>query len=134
MEKIYVVTRGEYSDYGICAMFTEKKLAQAFIDSFKIDGYGGFNDIEEYELNPYKNDLKAGRKAYSLRMNVEGNTTDVEQADSTYGFNSSIGISFTHNKEWMNVFCFAKDETHAIKIANEKRVQYIAANAWGKRL
>lgn len=51
--KLYVVTSGEYSDYGINSIFSTKEKAQAYIDrsnKLGIDNYLGWN-IEEYELD-----------------------------------------------------------------------------------
>ena len=133
MKKIYVVTSGSYSDYGIDAIFDSRELAQSFIDSFdKSRGWTDFNDIEEWELNPNEPELKMNRKAYNLRMNKEGETQNsVEHSKSTYGHREGLSISFTINSEWMNVNCYADDEQHAIKIANEKRTQILALNRWG---
>lgn len=32
----------------------------------------------------------------------------------------------------MNVYCYANDEQHAVKIANEKRTEILALNRWGQ--
>ncbi len=133
MKKVYVVTSGSYSDYGIDAIFTTMELAQAFIDSFNKDkGYNDFNDIDEWDLDPHEIDLKAHRKAYDLRMNKEGQVTGLENSDSTYGHRNNSSISFTIDKVWMNVYCYADNEEHAVKIANEKRTQILALNRWGE--
>ena len=131
MKTIYVVTSGSYSDYGIDAIFDTKELAQAFIDSFRHDGFSDFNDIEKWELNPNEAELKAHRKAFRLTMNKEGNIQSVENSNSSYGHKEGLTISFTANSEWLNVYCYADDERHAVKIANEKRTQILALNRWG---
>ena len=132
MKKVYVVTSGSYSDYGIDAIFDTKELAQSFIDSFKDDSYNDFNGIDEWDLNPNELDLKANRKPFSLRMDIEGNTFELEQSSSSYGHKNGTDLSFTYKKDLMNVKCFADDEIHAVKIANEKRIQILALNRWGQ--
>ena len=132
MKIVYVVTSGSYSGYGIDSIFDSKELAQAYIDSFKKERYNEFNGIEEWELNPYESDLKAGRNAYFLRMDKDGNIKDLSHSDSTYGHRGGSSISFVHTKDWMNVYCFANNTIHAIKIANEKRIQILALNKWGE--
>ena len=132
MKKVYVVTSGSYSDYGIDAIFDTKELAQSFIDSFKDDSYNDFNGIDEWYLNPNELDLKANRKPFSLRMDIEGNTFELEQSSSSYGHKNGLDLSFTYKKDLMNVKCFADDEIHAVKIANEKRIQILALNRWGQ--
>ena len=130
--ELYVVTSGSYSDYGVDAIFDKKELAQAFIKSFS-DG-NDFNDIEVYALNPFEPEIKQGLKAYFVRINKDGETDPVEHLDNAYGFNEGDMLqmlSFTHNKDRLNVRCFAKDTDHAIKIANEKRAKIIALDRWG---
>jgi len=133
MNKVYVVTSGQYSDYGIDAIFTTKELAEKFIDSF-LKNYNEM-EIEEWDLNPNEQHLKQNRKPYFLRINKEGNVSDVEQRDSSFGFKQNIPVcntSYTHDKLWLNVECFADDESHAVKIAGEKRTQILASDSWGK--
>jgi ribonuclease G len=36
MKKVFLVTRGDYSDYRVCAVFSDEKLAQKYIDSFNL--------------------------------------------------------------------------------------------------
>ena len=131
MKKIYVVSSGEYSDYGIDAIFDSKDLAEKYISAFDQSCYDQMK-IEEWELNPNENEVKKSRKAFLVRMDKQGNANEVEWRDSAFGLrNTSLNISFTYNKELMNCYCFANDERHAVKIANEKRVQLLANNSWG---
>lgn len=131
MKKVFVVTSGQYSDYGVDAIFTTKELAENFINAFKSDSSYDEKNIEEWDLDPYDLHLKQNRKPYFLRINKNGDTRDLELCDSVYGFSHELGVSYTHNEDWMNIYCFADDEKHAVKIANERRTQVIAANIWG---
>lgn len=135
MGKVFIVTSGSYSDYGIDAVFSSEELAKKFIESFAVSGYMSM-DIEEWELNPFDEDLKRGRKPYMLRINKEGHAYDIELEDSTYGFdcqNRNQKKPFYDNKKSLVLHVFADDENHAIKIANEKRVKILEADAWGKQ-
>jgi hypothetical protein len=130
MDEIYIVTTGEYSDYRICGVFTEKKLAKKFIDLFKKDGYNNFNDIEKYPINPFKFELQEGYKPYFVRMDKEGNSSECNVSEYSYGFmpgDNNIGFDIKNN-----IYChvYAKDKNHALKIVNEKRGQLIANNKW----
>jgi len=52
--KVFVVTHGEYSDFGISAMFSSKEKAQEYINKRMVydNGYFGVNQyISEYELD-----------------------------------------------------------------------------------
>ena len=126
MKVIYVVTSGEYSDYGIDSMFDSKELAQSYIDSFKTNSYNEMR-IEEFELNPFKNQIKKGCLPYFVRMSKNGACTEIHTKSSSYGFGNEPSFDVQKN---MYHHVFAKDEKHAIKIVNEIRVQYIALNKW----
>lgn len=135
MEKVYVVTSGEYSDYGIDAIFSTQELAQKFIDVFSKDKWRSMS-VEQWDLDPIKTHLKQNRKPYFLRIDKKGNICDLELAENSYGFKEDIPeaeISYTADLKWMNIYCFADDESHAVKIAGEKRSQILAANIWGVR-
>lgn len=52
MSKVYIVTSGEYSDYGIDACFSTKEKAQEFLKNRKKIGDSFWSArIEEYELD-----------------------------------------------------------------------------------
>ena len=129
MKEVYVVTAGEYSDYSVCAIFTEKKLAQKYIDSFKEERYNDFNKIEVYSLNPYEQELKEGYSPYFVRMDKEGNVEECYISNSYYSFTDKISYGFDI-KNNLYYAVFAKSAEHAIKIVNEKRVQLIATDSW----
>ena len=130
LQAVFLVTRGDYSDYRVCAVFTEKALAEKYIDSFKGNSYYDDFRIENYTLNPYQYELKNDYKPFFLIMTKEGNCTEINVKDSYCGFkDENIDVWFDIHKN-MNISIFAKDERHAIKIANEKRVQLIVENRW----
>lgn len=52
MNRAYIVTDGEYSDYHIEACFSTKKKAQEYIKNYeKVQGKRCYPDIEEWELD-----------------------------------------------------------------------------------
>ena len=129
MKTAYIVTQGSYSDYHICGVFDKKELAEQYISAFgggqRYDEMG----IEEWELNPYKLELGKGYKPFFVRMDKEGNSSEVLEEDSTYGFRDGEGYGFDIENNVYN-HCFAKSTEHAIKITNELRAQLIAENKW----
>lgn len=134
VKTIYIVTSGSYSEYGINAVFDEENLAQKYCDTFN-EGRDDYDrlEIEEWDLNPFGDDLSKGRKPYFLRMKKDGLAYDIRKEDSAYGFSESgkkYGFSI-NNDMYINVF--ADDEKHAIKIANEHRIQILASNNWGRK-
>lgn len=128
MEKIFIVTSGEYSDYKIMGVFDSKEKAELYIESFH-------GRIEEYNLNPYNEQLKNGFKSFQVHMNIKGST-------EKYGVNCGNGNhddnwfadNYENNEIHLVANMWANDEKHAIKIANERRVQYIANNTWGTKM
>ena len=50
MRKVYIVTSGEYSDYGIDRVFSTEEKAKEWVDVIT-SMYGGNYDIEQYELD-----------------------------------------------------------------------------------
>ena len=50
MSKVFIVTSGEYSDYGIDRVFTTEEKAKEWVDIIT-SMYGGNYDIEQYELD-----------------------------------------------------------------------------------
>lgn len=126
MKTIYIVTSGSYSDYSIEEVFDNKELAQKYIDNYLRSSYDE-PEIEEHTLNPLVRELSTNKKAYALTIDKEGNT----EFKSSSFFNSQESVCF---RDWDNkllISCWANDEQHAIKIANEKRLQLLAANQWG---
>lgn len=130
MKTIYLVTSGEYSDYGIQAVFSKKVLAENFIASFSKNGGSYIPTIEEWEMDPKDFIVPKGYHAYKVSMDKEGNSRSVDTDTSHYFWKN---VRFFGKKEIV-VECFARDEKHAIKIANEKRLFHIASNSWGKNL
>jgi hypothetical protein len=153
--KVYVVTEGEYSDYHIVEIFTNKEKAELLAEPFYE------RRVEEFELDPETPDyIKRGYKIFFINMFEDGglpqNPDDFDvyeySADrSSWDLNKARFVKHEypyfhtgekwrhgndedkpHNGEWvMEIDILAKDKKHAIKIANEKRVQLIGGNMWG---
>lgn len=86
-KKVYVVTSGEYSDYGIEAIFDNQEEAQKYIDLHrKYNKYCRLNDLEEYELNSISPKVKP---VFVVKIDWNGNvicqetdsTEDIDQKD-----------------------------------------------------
>ena len=116
MTTIYVVTSGEYSSYGIEAIFDNKSLAELHLRTLDGDG-----EIEEYILdpdNPYLDKINNGLECYfvSLYSNGEVNrcyTVAMTDESNHFHFNG------------FSAYIFAKSKEHAIKIASDKRAQLL---------
>lgn len=147
MAHIYLVTAGDYSDYRVVAAFTDKTHAEVLAEQF--GGYG----VEEYELDPkLPSYLKPGYKIYHVWMFSDGELADyglrqisyelpegalgtLEFTDFTYPGNSDHDGQNPRTGEWyLCGLIQAKDEKHAVKIANEKRIKILAAGLWPERI
>ena len=130
MKTIFVVTAGEYSDYGIEAMFDEESLAKAYIASVKSSSYSQMR-IETYNLNPHEKQLRLGYKCYLVRMTKDGICPEMYQSDTVFdgGDNDTPFFDFNNN---LVMTVFAKDKQHALKIVNERRIEIKAFKKWGR--
>jgi hypothetical protein len=141
---IYAVSSGSYSDYSVCGVFSSKENAEIFMRSIPDKKY---NDIEEYTLDPIAPEARAGMVAYRVVMRRDGQTVEAEpywQAPSpgeiewrTRRFDHEWDMvqMRTIKAEWVDLpkgewefatSMWARDADHAIKIANERRIQKIA--------
>ena len=116
--KIYVVTRGNYSDYHIITATVDPTRAEAIRKLY--DG-----SYEEARVEVFDSDsilpLLEGQQRFRIFFHTNGDVyhaiRDMESdAPSVYELGGGE----------LRVTCFARDLEHAIKIASERRAQYIA--------
>jgi len=133
MSKVYVVTTGCYSDYAIRSIFSTEARARDFMAMFS--NGADFNDIEEFELDCGGVDMR-GQRAFFVRMAKDGRVIEVEHRNSPYGFEDAVssineaganGFDLSGN---MILRIITTDTARAIKIANDRRAQLLAANEW----
>ena len=130
MDKIvYVVTSGSYSDYGIVAMFSTEDAAKMFMERHPKSGFGGYNDIEQYTLDDNVEKMREGFSQYWVQMHDDGSTLQPPETNTwSYGETDCKFMLHAHSgKRFFNWFGWAKDPTHALKIANEVRIQLLAS-------
>lgn len=126
--KVYIVTSGSYSDYGIDAVFSTRDLAKKYISSLNSSRFHEFV-IETWDLDSHKEELRKGFKLFFVRMDKQGNTQEIEHSDHEGNYEDP---AFDVDSNLIS-FVLAKDETHAIKIVNERRIRLIAENSWEKK-
>ena len=141
MGTAYLVSSGDYSDYHIDAVFDNKEMAEEFVQRFSIGGWGEKLYIDERELNPDIPQIREGLVAYRVHMAKDGTALLVKPL-SEYEYDEHyVGAAATHAigahfpDEGRGVValvtrCYAQDKQHAVKIANEHRVQLIANGEW----
>lgn len=128
MKIIYAVTSGEYSSYSIDGIYDSKELAELAIGSAKWNDKKSYNEymIEEFILNPNVLEIQNGLLPFQVSMNKNGNTNYVG-IETFVNVKSHIDNIFKTIGGFM-IYCYAKNKEHAVKIANEKRIQLIANN------
>jgi hypothetical protein len=124
MTTMYIVTQGSYSDYHICAVFDTRERAEQFVALY---GPDSDLDIEEYPLNPEVPTLPAGYTIWRVTMEWDGTTRSVCHADPGDVLDDIDIIPYI---DQMRTTVAARTRQHAVKIANERRTQAIAAGQW----
>lgn len=126
MTTIYLVTTGDYSDYHVLGAYSTKTKAERAQDLYQA------YDIEEYELDDMP-DAPPGLVYWRVEMDRDGNTQHIMRQsapgeppvmDWRPGFGKIGAQPYVAFSVW------AKDEAHAIKIANERRTRLIADGEW----
>lgn len=124
---LYLVTHGCYSSYGVVAVYDDRGMAEAYIGHpHPKDGTCGERncecDIEEYELNPHADAIRANLKLHRVVMDRHGN---VELHESHFGGEPTTG-DLTEWNAWQapkrhrfQVYVRATSDEQAIKAANE---------------
>lgn len=131
---IYVVTQGAYSVYGIAGVFTSEANAQLILDAFPSnDTNDDGNRIERYELDSYIGPLASGLLPFEVYMQIDGSEAiavriNLRPTELNKCVDESLVPFSRHSLLRVEASVWAKDETHAIKIANERRIQYLLAN------
>lgn len=125
--KVYVITKGQYSDYHICAVVTDFKKAQILREKFsdKIDDA----KIEEFDTENF-NDIFAGKNLYCIYFGKNGNVTSVFVNELDY-FDPKDNLVKIFRDCIVQVNVFAFDAASAIKIAVEKRAIELAKSGYG---
>jgi len=128
---IYVVTDGDYSDYHICGIFSDPEKAEEAKNL-----YSGNRDearIEEYTLD-FIPCYPQGLLYWCVEMDRDGNSTCNRRSVGNYNIESECPDGFDWqpcgDEKHVMFHMWAKDEMHAVKIANEHRTQLIATNKW----
>ncbi len=131
MPKCYIVSDGSYSDYSVYAAFSTFEAAEAFR---LLHGYD--NRVESIPFDEPGSSLPCvppGHCAYSVHGGFETRYGDLGlpthsdwewkawRRDSTEPLPTD-----TNGPHGGTCFCYATDDKHAVKIAHERRMQWVA--------
>ena len=135
MKKIYVVTAGCYSDYGIVAVFDDEALAEQLVQGV---GEATGMTVETFDLNPGADALRQNLLPFLVQMKRDGSeatgkvgSPDEPSFDLTdlEAYVKSRGDNYGDDVRGK---CWARDEAHAIKIVNEKRLMALSSLGAGE--
>lgn len=134
MKKVWVIEKGEYSDYRVVGVFSTLEHAQQVLNEINKhpDDYYEAT-IAEWVLDPAVEEINAGRKMYRITMDTEGNTEEIEETCLSCSTienhlhlwkRSDIPVYKGKNIKDAIIGCvWAKSQEHAIKITNEFRIK-----------
>ena len=128
--KVYLVTKGQYSDYQVVGVFSSEEDAEKFCAL-----YNGALDspytVEEYDLDPGLPKVREGLGFWIVDMERNGRVYQAEPFITSEPQPSDRMIG-TVMDPILEVKCWARDREHAVKIANDIRTQRIASNRWSE--
>lgn len=119
---VYVITKGEYSDYMICDVTLDKKQAELLKVNYSDEWEEAC--IEEYDTDRYKIEVSDD---YKPMWRVEFRRNEMCGCYAFTGENVKHGT--VYNAGWGSVifvYINAKDEEHAKKIAKDIYMKWLA--------
>jgi hypothetical protein len=120
---VWAIEEGSYSDYHIAGVFSSRKNAEAMA-AFMSDA-----NIVEWQIDPFIDKLNKGLVIYEIEMRYNGNVEELQRMErgSSYELDSlELGNRLHVFDNIIKGAVWARDEKHAVKIANEFRTRAIA--------
>lgn len=115
--KIYVVTKGYYSDYHIITATTDEELAYRIKEKFSGDYYG------EAKVEIFEDAEIFMKSCYFIKFDKGGNVIRIEEEESEYSYEQYESEDTKGN---FYISIIADNKERAIKIAAERRSMYLA--------
>lgn len=132
MTKVYLVTAGSYSDYRVLGVFSTRELAQRAHDHFNVSNVKLW-PIWEVEVNELASLVDHGLWEHKVVMKAGGRTAPgalgVHRIEPQCVLVHDVRVTVPNPNDGVNELeteVWARDEQHAVKIANERRAQLIA--------
>jgi len=138
---VWVVERGEYSDYQVIGVFSSKENAQQIADAINASCVFDKATVAEWPLDPGVHKLRKGFIQFLVNMRADGTVERCDPRDiSGYELAGSVRMwrrsqvpAYKGNPDKPDVvqaFVWARDAQHAVKITNEHRTRMIATGEW----
>lgn len=121
IDKVYVITKGDYSDYHICAVTLDKNRAEKLRKMFS--DHWNKAEIEEYTLDEEKT-----RRKYGVVFDVKGafKRFCAEECDL---HDDGFIDDWNDDDDGITIWVESADEAHALKIAQDRLAEYKAKKA-----
>lgn len=119
--KVYVITKGAYSDYHICGVSLEKNLADKIAEGCS-DKYEDA-DVEVYDTEEFSPLLKGG-SVFFVRLVYGTNEIEVYEEDWDYMLGRINKVIPMIRNQGCFTYVVAEDEEHARKIGSDILFQY----------
>lgn len=119
--KVYVITKGEYSDYHICAVSVDKEKAKMLQKVYSTSYEEA--DIEEFDTDEEEERLKYNN-VYSCWYHKSDYSVNVSESCGDYFRPDDLKVEKTRYGLYTNVL--ADTEEEALKIASDKFAKYRA--------
>ncbi len=125
MAKVYMVTDGSYSDYRVLGIYSTKAKAEKAKVLFNAD-----NEIDTIDLDVVPKTPR-GMLRWVVTMGHNGDTGGARRETCEYNYvRASLYVPWGGANAIMQAYVWAKDEEHAVKVANEWRTRIVANNLW----
>ena len=119
--KVYVITKGAYSDYHICGVSLDKNLADKIAERCS-DIYGDA-DVEVYDTEEFSPLLKGG-SVFFVRLVYGTNEIEVCEENWDYMLGRINKVIPMIRNQGCFTYVIAQDEEHARKIGTDILFQY----------
>lgn len=120
--KIYVVTKGQYSDYGIITATTDEELAKKIAEKFS-------DEYDKAKVEVYEDAEFMLKPAYFIRFNTSGEVVELKDVSCNEYYYDGTNNCHFDACDRVYVTVIADNAETAIKIANEKRAEFLARKA-----
>ena len=134
MEKVFIVTEGEYSDYHICAVFSDAEIAEKFRKLY----FGKHRDsskVEPWTVDELCEFMAQGLYSFAVGIERDGDIVFCLRMGASYRKSEDPGDEFLLSgsltgERFLRCIVGARDEEHAVKIASERRTRVLVEGRW----
>lgn len=130
MKTIFILSEGSYSDFHIVGAAEDRETAELLSEKWDCE-------YEEYKLNTLEDAKYIQNKTlYDVTMWENGNSEVYSQEgdarkEPMFGFWDGMYVGI---EPIVIINCWADSPEHAVKIANEKRIQMMADGTWDREV